>query len=189
MDAGATAQIRNMVAGIKSFDTLEQDHIDDILGWIDSSAPLFRVSKPDNPPKHLVSYFVLYDEKAKLLMLIDHIKAMSWVPTGGHVDPDENPRETVMREATEELGINAHFTQKFGANPFFVTITTTKGYGNHTDVSLWFIINGDSNAELEYDAGEMNGYQWLSPQQILDMDIIELDPHMHRFTQKLITPQ
>lgn len=189
MSTEVRAEVKNMVANIRPHDSLEQDHIDDILAWIDSSAPLFRITKPDDPPKHLVSYFVLYDVSANLLMLIDHIKANSWLPTGGHVDPDENPKETVMREAKEELNIKASFTPRFGVNPFFVTVTTTTGFGNHTDVSLWFIIEGNSEAKLAFDPGEMNGYQWLTPQQILDMNISELDPHMHRFVRKLITSQ
>lgn len=179
-------QISEMVRGINPHDKLEQDHMNDALTWIGSSAPLFRIAKPDNPPKHLVSYFVLYDESKNLIMLIDHMKAKAWLPTGGHVDPGENPRDTVIREAREELTITAKFTDKFGDTPFFVTVTTTKGYGNHTDVSLWFIIAGDSAINLRYDPEEMNGYQWLSPQEILNTDIAELDPHMHRFIQKLI---
>ncbi len=182
-------EIRTMVADIKPYDKLESDHIKDVLSWIDSSAPIFRITKPDKLPKHLVSYFVLYDQKANLLMLIDHIKAMSWLPTGGHVESDEDPRETVSREATEELGINAVFAKEFGPDPFFITVTNTKGLHSHVDVSLWFVIKGDSEAKFTYDPGEMNGYRWLTPQQILDMSILELDPHMHRFVRKLITPQ
>ncbi len=173
-----------MVSNIRPHDSLEQNHIDDILAWIDSSAPLFRITKPDNPAKHLVSYFVLYDESAGLLMLVDHVKARSWLPPGGHVDPDESPMETVSREAAEELGISARFTKKLGANPFFATVTTTKGFGNHTDVSLWFVIEGSATTRLAYDVSEISGYRWLTPQQILEIDIAELDPHMHRFVQK-----
>jgi 8-oxo-dGTP pyrophosphatase MutT (NUDIX family) len=64
--------------------------------------------KPDTPPKHLVSYFVLYDESTHKLMLVDHIKAKTWLPAGGHVKLDEDPRITVTREADEELGIVAN---------------------------------------------------------------------------------
>jgi 8-oxo-dGTP pyrophosphatase MutT (NUDIX family) len=186
MSTDVEAEVRKLVADIKPYDDLEKNHIEDTLAWIDSSAPLFRITKPDNPPKHLVCYSVLYDETMNRLMLVDHIKASSWLPAGGHVDPGENPRDTVIREASEELNIDASFTQRFGPDPYFVTVTTTKGKVSHTDVSLWFIVKGDSSLKYTYDPSEMNSYQWLSPKEILAMNISELDPHMHRFVRKLL---
>lgn len=176
--------VRNAVACINPFDDLELEHQQDVLGWIDSDAPIFRISKPDNPRKHLVSYFVLFDEATNRIMLIDHIKSNSWLPPGGHIDPDEDPRNTAIREAKEELGIDASFDTKFGNNPLFVTVTVTKGCNFHTDVSLWYVIRGNSKQELEFDTNEIRGYKWLSPEEILAMDIGRLDPHMHRFIQK-----
>lgn len=176
--------IRSIVAQITPFDELEQIHQQTVLDWIDSGAPLFRVEKPDKPPKHLVSYFALFDEATGQFMLIDHAKAKAWVPPGGHVDVNEDPQDTVVRETEEELGIQATFDTKYGAQPLLVTETITKGYGNHTDVSLWYIIRGDSSKKLMYDAREMGGYQWLNPNEILAMDISLLDPHLHRFIRK-----
>jgi 8-oxo-dGTP pyrophosphatase MutT (NUDIX family) len=177
--------ILDAVNSIKPFDELEQHHKDDVVAWIKADAPLFRISKPDNPPKHLVSYFVLYDSQNARLMLIDHIKAHLWLPTGGHVDIDEDPRTTVSREAYEELQITARFDTLFGNDPLFVTVTETKGSGTHTDVSLWYVIEGNSADRLAYDEREMNSYKWLSLHDVLDTDISELDPHMHRFVAKM----
>ncbi|HSX30164.1 MAG TPA: NUDIX domain-containing protein [Candidatus Saccharimonadales bacterium] len=177
--------ILDAVNAIQPLDDLEQEHKDDVLAWVKSGAPLFRISKPDNPPKHLVSYFVLYDPQSSQLMLIDHIKARLWLPTGGHVEIDEDPRTTVSREAYEELRITPKFGTVFGHDPLFVTVTETKGQGAHTDVSLWYVIEGTSTDVLAYDKVEMNSYKWLSLQDVLDTDISELDPHMHRFVAKM----
>ena len=43
--------------------------------------------KPDVPPKHLVSYFALVDERRGKLLLVDHKLAGLWLPSGGHVEP------------------------------------------------------------------------------------------------------
>jgi len=177
--------VKTAVRAITPIDALEAEHKQDVLAWLESGLPLFRISKPDNPPKHLVSYFVLFDEANQALMLIDHIKATLWLPTGGHVDIDEDPRTTVVREADEELKIAADFSTPFGDNPLFVTVTTTKNAGTHTDVSLWYVIKGSVHEPLDFDPGEMNGYRWLSIPDILATDITTLDPHMHRFTKKL----
>jgi 8-oxo-dGTP diphosphatase len=177
--------ILDTVDTINPIDDLEQAHKNDVVAWVKSGEPIFRISKPDNPPKHLVSYFVLYDPRSMQLMLIDHIKAQLWLPTGGHVEIDEDPRTTVTREAYEELKIAAKFDTVFGRDPVFITVTETKGQGTHTDVSLWYVIEGDPRDKLAYDEGEMNGYRWLSLQNVLATDITELDPHMHRFVVKM----
>lgn len=177
--------LRDTILSIKPFDAIEAKHIQDVIAWIDSGAPLYRIAKPDNPPKHLVSYFVLYDEMRNKLMLVDHVKAKLWLPAGGHVEPDEDPRVAVEREVQEELNINADFSTKFGDKPLFVTVTVTKGYGQHTDVSLWYVISGDSLEKLIFDEIEMNSYQWYTVDEIVALDTAILDPHMHRFVEKM----
>ncbi len=101
--------ILNTIGNIKPFDNLEQQHISETRAWIESGAPLFRVQKPDVPKKHLVSYFILFDEEALNVLLVDHKKAQLWLPTGGHVEVDEDPQETVRRECLEEVSIHADF--------------------------------------------------------------------------------
>ena len=177
--------IKAIVDIIQPFDDIERDIKLDVIDWVDSGAQLFRISKPDNPNKHLVSYFVLFDDINNSVLLIDHIKSHLWLPTGGHVDIDEDPYDTAVREAYEELHITADFTTPFGSNPFFVTATVTNGCGYHTDVSLWYIIKGDSTKELWFDKQEMNGYKWLTLDEILLTDISTMDEQMHRFTNKM----
>jgi len=176
-------EILDEVKNIEPVDETERLHIDDVLSWIQSPSDIFRIAKPDNPPKHLVSYFVVYDPRVQKLMLIDHVKANMWLPSGGHVEIDEHPREAVRREAMEELELVADF-RVIGEEPAFITVTETRGPGTHTDVSFWYVIVGDSTAELNYDKREMRGLKWLSFDEVLAMDDRLLDPHMKRFVRK-----
>lgn len=176
-------EILEEIQAIAAYDEVEQLHINDAIDWIQGSDDIFRIAKPDNPPKHLVSYFVVYDPNAQKLMLVDHIKANMWLPSGGHVEIDEHPRETVRREAMEELELVADFGI-VGEEPTFVTVTETRGLGIHTDVSLWYVIVGDGTVEFNYDTREMRGLKWLSFNEVLDMDERLLDPHMKRFVRK-----
>ena len=132
-----------------------------------------------------MSYFLLFDENNQSVMLIDHIKSGLWLPSGGHVEPGEHPRTTVIREAYEELQITASFDTSFKDNPLFVTVTRTVGQEQHTDVSLWYIIAGNQDEQLNYDEGEMNGCKWQKIDEVLATDISQLDPHMHRFIGKM----
>ena len=107
--AAITQAIRKDVSAISPFDSLEKAHMADVLDWIDSGATLFRIARPDKPPKHLVSYFVLLDAEHNAVLLGDHIKAQLWLPSGGHVELGEHPVETVQRETREELYREAVF--------------------------------------------------------------------------------
>jgi 8-oxo-dGTP diphosphatase len=172
-------KIAEIVAAIDPLDDLEREHRDSTTEWIRSGLPIFRIHKPDRPPKHLVSYLALIDEARGKLLLVDHKLAGLWLPSGGHVETDEHPRATVIRELAEELNLVADFVRP---DPLFITATLTAGYGTHTDVSLWYVLRGDSSRAIQFDRGEFNGVRWFSFDEI---PFERSDPHMRRFVAKL----
>lgn len=177
--------IRDEIAGIVPFDALEKEHLTDALQWIDSGANIFRIAKPDKPPKHLVSYFVLIDPEQRSLLLGDHILAQLWLPSGGHVQLNEHPKETVIREAQEELGQRAVFLRN-NQKPFFVTVNQTVGLSaGHTDVSLWYLLRGNIHEPISFERREFNDMTWFTFEEILASHPAIFDRHMHRFIQKL----
>jgi 8-oxo-dGTP diphosphatase len=173
------ARIAEVIAAIEPLDEFERKHRDSTLEWIHSGAPIFRTRKPDVPPKHLVSYFALLDDRRGKILLVDHKLARLWLPSGGHVEPDEDPHATVVRELSEELGLAAEFMQP---DPMFITVTRTVGDGAHIDVSLWYSLRGDSSRAIEFDRGEFHGVRWFGFDEI---PFERSDPHMHRFVAKL----
>ena len=74
------------------------------------------------------------------------------------VATDEDPRATVVRELSEELGLAADFMH---AGPLFITVTQVGEDGGHTDVSLWYLIRGDSSRAIEFDSREFHGVRWF----------------------------
>ena len=185
-EKSVAAGIRHQVGSIPPYDALEREHIADVLGWIDSGVNIFRIEKPDNPPKHLVSYFVLVDPDSNSLLLVDHIKAQLWLPSGGHVDMNETPRDTVVRELREELNKDAVFLRN-DDKPFFVTVNETGGLTpGHVDVSLWYLVRGDAKEFLSYDKTEFNDIEWFTFDEVLASDPVIFDRHMPRFTRKLV---
>lgn len=177
--------IRSDVADIPASDTLEQAHIDDVLSWIDSGANVFRIARPDKPPKHLVSYFVLIDPEHRSVLLGDHIKAQLWLPPGGHVELGEHPVATVRRECQEELYRPAVFLQG-NEKPFFVTVTDTVGLtAGHTDVSLWYVLAGSIHDKILVNRDEFTDMNWFDFDEILQSHPSLFDPHMQRFIRKI----
>lgn len=163
--------------GVQPFDDLERESQRDILAWIDSGEELCRLEKPATPPKHLVAYFVIVD--GDHLLLVDHKNAELWLPTGGHVDPGEHPRDTVLREAAEELSIEGEFLRE---GPVFVTVTDTVGKtAGHADVSLWYVLRGNRRATLAFDEAEFHRIEWFHK---TDVPLHRTDKHMARFLRK-----
>lgn len=172
------AEIRREVESIEPLDELERAAKNDALSWIDSGVEICRLQKPDIPPKHLISYFAVVD--GEHILLVDHINAELWLPTGGHVEPGEHPRETALREAREELSVDGVFLR---SGPMFLTITETVGKtAGHTDVSIWYALKGDRSAELSFDRSEFHSVRWFHKD---DVPLHRTDRHMARFLRKL----
>jgi 8-oxo-dGTP diphosphatase len=170
--------IRSEIASIAPLDQLEVRHLADALAWVDSGVELIRQAKPATPPKHLVSYFAVVD--GPHILLVDHKNAQLWLPAGGHVEPGEHPRETVIRELREELGFAA--AQDIGA-PVMVTCTETVGLtAGHTDVSLWYVVRASQAQAIRFDSNEFNAVKWFA---FSDIPFKRSDPHMARFVKKL----
>jgi len=172
------AAIRSELESIEPLDALEAEHRNAALAWIDSGAPLFRTAKPATPPQHLVSYFAVVDGES--ILLVDHKNARLWLPPGGHVEQDEHPRETVVREIREELGFApAHEISA----PLMVTCTTTVGLtSGHTDVSLWYVVNVSKSQPIIHDEQEFAGCKWF---ELSEAPLARTDPHLERFIRKL----
>lgn len=173
-------EIHCTINSLSPFDEIEQEHISFTKNWIESGAEIFRTAKPATPDPHLVAYFLLIDSSANQVLLVDHKKAGLWLPAGGHVEPNEHPKETVRREILEELGIEADFVM---ADPLFLTVTRTVGQtAGHTDISLWYILKGCSSISYAFDSEEFVQICWFSSDQI---PYNQADPHMKRCIAKL----
>jgi len=181
----SVARVHVIVAGVEPWDDHEARQKADILDWLASHDDVFRRVKPATPPRHLVSYVVLVDGARRSMLLVEHRDAGLRLPAGGHVEPGEDPADTALREAREELGVAASFLPGIGA-PLMVSQTTTVGVSaGHTDVDLWYVLDGDAGVMVAGDAREFAGWRWWTFEEVLAADPAALDPHLQRFTAKL----
>ena len=171
------------LAAIRPWDPLEAQHLQETLAWVRSGAPLDRTAF-DEPDPHLVAYFVVTDPDREELLLGHHRKARLRLPAGGHAEAGEPLWHTVVREAQEELRLQA--VPLFDRRPFFVTRTPTVGPRSHLDVSCWFVLRTSRKEVTWFDPGEYTAVEWLPWRQVLTEPTEGLDPHMHRFTAKLL---
>jgi 8-oxo-dGTP diphosphatase len=168
--------IRREIESVKPCDAVEVGHRGDALAWIASGAPLWRIEKPAVPPKHLVSYFAVVD--GDRILLVDYKNAQMWLPTGGHVEPDEHPRQTVAREIHEELGFA--IPHEVGP-PIMITCDTTVGLSAaHTDVCLWYLVR--ASQRIRHDEKEFHRVQWFD---FADIPVERCHQNIRCFVAKL----
>lgn len=177
--------VADLVGSVAPLDEHEARDQASTLQWIRSGAPLFRIARPATPDKHLCVYFALLDDARRSILLVDHVKAGLWLFPGGHVDDGEDPRYTVVREGREELGINPEFHPQFGDDPLFLTVTRTRGQHSHTDVSFWFVLDGDQNMWIDADPREAHAVRWFALDDPAEWAHGRFEPHMARFRDKL----
>lgn len=177
--------VHDLVTRIRPYDGLEAAQRVDALRWLESTDDVFRRVKPATPDKHLVSYVVLADAADGGVLLVDHRNAGLWLPPGGHVEPDEHPADTAVREAGEELGVELPHTGT-RAEPAFVTVTRTVGRDHgHVDVSLWFVFAGHREQPIVPDTTEFRGVRWWTPAEVRSAGAHRFDPHLPRFLRSL----
>jgi 8-oxo-dGTP pyrophosphatase MutT (NUDIX family) len=172
--------IRETIAQIEPFDITEHEEKENTLTWIDSNVDIFRIQKPAVPPKHLICYFLPIDINHNKMLLVDHRISGRLLPPGGHVDINELPIDTVIRECQEELHETAIFLEK---KPIFLSsIQTVGNITSHVDVCLWYALLMDSTAPIHYDQTEFSTIQWCDLNAKLPD---RLDTHFLRFLSKL----
>jgi len=152
--------IIDSIQRIRPFDLEEEANINETIAWIKSGAPIFRVQKPNNPSKHLVVVYLIYDSIAKKFLLLKHKKAQQWLPGGGHVEENEYPIDALIRELREELNLEPIFMYK---EPVFLSVSETLNESpSHIDVSFCYLLKGDIHQHIEFDKNEFETYKWFS---------------------------
>lgn len=121
----------------------------------------------------------------KAILLHWHLKLQMWLPAGGHVEPNEDPVQTAIREALEETGIKTcilptpsnkfHFlTPRQVQAPVTILVEDINdpvdGFHQHID-SIYFLTATDKT--------EINlppGWQWITQEQLVG-DVAIISPH------------
>lgn len=122
------------------------------------------------------SVFVINPENKKIL-LVKHKHFNKWVQPGGHIEHNEVPEETAMREAYEETGIKVQLLgERFPReNDYIRPLGIQKNRGSkgdiHVDVTYAAIPVG--NTEPNYDDEETTNVKWFTREEIETLNMFE----------------
>lgn len=165
-------QLRARLLGLlASSEHLDRRSAEDAISWIRRCETPYRLRKPDVPNTHLAAYAIIRADDT--FLLVDHARARSWIPVGGHLEPGELPAEAIAREVREELGVDPKAVSR---TPFFVTRTkVTDGQVEHTDVTFWHIVDVERAAVGERTVDGHEKLRWFGIDEIRDLrDIVGL---------------
>lgn len=127
--------------------------------------------------------YVVNQDRSRMLMIF-HQGLQLWLPPGGHVDPDEFPSDTVVREVREETGVQARHagTQPLEMNlngsteaqlptPFAMAaqlIPESAKDIEHIHMDMMYLLEAEDTADLTTQEQEVDAAGWFSRTQILE---------------------
>lgn len=114
-----------------------------------------------------------------------HRKLGLWLPPGGHIDPDEDPVQAVLREVLEETGITAEIVPHARAFAFknvqqltpplsLIVADVVEGDVTHQHIDMCYVVRpvpGADRAEPDED----HGFRWVSADELRRNDALPID--------------
>lgn len=133
------------------------------------------------------SAFIVNHQRTKVLMIYHNIY-QSWAWIGGHADGEENLKEVIKKEITEETGIK-HI--KFLEDSIFAIedLTVIPHYKRgkfvpaHLHFDVTYLVEADEKEVVRTKENENSGVQWIPIEKVVESSTEE---HMKPIYQKLI---
>lgn len=142
--------------------------------------------------KHFTASALIVDNGK--VLLVHHKKLGVWLGPGGHVEKNETPEQTVIREVKEETGLDVDVigdkdnnlsdadTDVSSLHSPYVILCELIGDHYHNDIVYLCKISGDSR-DIRYDKNESIDIGFFG---INDLDDIKLFPNSRRLLEKVL---
>jgi len=132
--------------------------------------------------RHFTATAVVLDSRGRALLLF-HKKLQTWLPPGGHVEPNELPDDAALREIYEETGVRAAFFHDAdGAfadgharslhQPMVILLEDIGGKGDHFHIDLVYLCRALSE-ELCGNEDETLRVGWFTRGESLLLDMYD----------------
>jgi 8-oxo-dGTP pyrophosphatase MutT (NUDIX family) len=114
------------------------------------------------------------------VLLIHHKKINQWIPAGGHIEGDETPDDTVIREFKEELNLDVEILNRNDipmkgkivrnlAMPFYVNVHNV---GDHDHCCFFYLLVSKDVSKLKIKEDELIACRWFSEEELDKTDIL-----------------
>lgn len=141
---------------------------------------ILNLKKGNFMKKHFTStVFIINDEK---ILLIHHKKMNVWLPPGGHVEENEIPSDTAIREAKEETGLDVEIIKNENIwivskeatsfqKPYLCLLENIPKHKNieaHQHIDLIYLAHPTS-LKIDPNLSEINEIKWFSKEDLKSM--------------------
>ncbi len=127
--------------------------------------------------RHFCASAYIINPANKKILLVKHKKFNRWVQPGGHMEHDEIPEETAIREAYEETGVKIrllgeHFPRE---DDFIRPLGIQKNRGEQGDIHVDVIYAAVPVHETVpvYDKNESLNIRWFSREELEDLNVFQ----------------
>ena len=126
--------------------------------------------------RHFCASAFVVDPLTKKILLVFHPKFRKWVQPGGHIEPDEFPEETVMREVYEETGykielIGEHFPREDDlVKP--LGIQKNRGSNGESHIDIIYAAKPLNHVKREADE-EIISYRWFTREELEKLNVFD----------------
>ncbi|GAG36946.1 unnamed protein product [marine sediment metagenome] len=122
-----------------------------------------------------VAGYIIKNEK---FLLVEHVKTGLWLPPGGHIEKNETPDESLLREIKQELGLEIKILNtprihekgniiKQLAVPFYCNTHKLIDHIHYCSFYLCEPLTEKINPQLE----EIKGFDWFSKHELYNEKI------------------
>ncbi len=128
--------------------------------------------------KHFTASALVLNEERKVLLLY-HKKLNVWLYPGGHVENNETPDETVVREVLEETGLKVEIVGEKDSSltdkeadvtvlykPYVVLCELINGKSPHYHIDLIYKCRAKDFSNIEYNKDEAKGIDFFGKEEI-----------------------
>lgn len=124
--------------------------------------------------RHFCASAFIIDPYTKKILLVKHKKNRKWTQPGGHMEENETPEETALREAYEETGLHVRLIgERFPREedfirPLGIQCNRHSTGDTHIDIIYAAIPNNDEKEQLNIEESDDIG--WFSRDELEDLD-------------------
>lgn len=138
----------------------------------------------ENTVCHLVvGGFLIRNEK---VLLIYHPIIEKWLAVGGHIDENETPEQSMVKEFKEEVGLDITVMnssqkvdiveteiRKQAPNPFYSEIHSAGDHNHHCQFFICKLI--DEKQKVKVDGIEVKEFKWFTKDELISDDQVGED--------------
>lgn len=140
-------------------------------------------TRDEGATDHFTTYLVPFHKPTQSIFAGSHKKSGMWIPPGGHIDRDEGPLDTVVREFEEELSYKITPDRATLFQITMIDITNRPDCTRH--LGFGFRIDMPEKVDFDYDRGEFYEARWFTISEFLKMKTYEAVKNEVRLLQKM----